>query len=116
MKASVRKSGEVSIIDLEGRLVAGDQALRAAIDDLLADGKRKILVNMVGVAAIDSSGVGDLVGSKKLVEKSGAKLKLLIGQGKVRHVLDAMLLLPVFETFDDETAAVASFPAGDPAT
>jgi len=109
MKASVRVSGDVSIIDLEGRLVAGDQALRAAIDDLIADGKRKILVNLVGVPAIDSSGVGDLVGSKKLVEKAGAQLKLLIAQGRVRHVLDAMLLLPIFESFDDEAAAVASF-------
>ncbi len=114
MKASVRKSGEVAIIDLEGRLVAGDQALRAAIDDLLADGKRNILVNLVGLAAIDSSGVGDLVGSKKLVEKAGARLKLLIGQGRVRNVLDAMLLLPVFESFEDETVAVASFQADAP--
>jgi hypothetical protein len=41
MKASVRISGDVSVIDLEGRLVAGDRALRAAIDDLLADGKQE---------------------------------------------------------------------------
>ena len=109
MKASVRKSGDVSVIDLEGRLVAGDKALRAAIDDLLADGKQKILVNVIGVPAIDSSGVGDLVAGKKVAEKAGAKLKLLIPQGRVRHVLDAMLLLPVFESFDDEASAVASF-------
>ena len=94
---------------MEGRLVAGDKALRAAIDDLIADGKRKILVNVVGVSAIDSSGVGDLVAGKKVAEKAGAQLKLLIPQGKVRHVLDAMLLLPVFESFEDEAAAVASF-------
>jgi anti-sigma B factor antagonist len=103
--------GEVSIIDLEGRLVAGDKALRAAIDDLIADGKRKILLNVVAVSAIDSSGVGDLVAGKKVAEKAGAQLKLLIAQGKVRHVLDAMLLLPVFDSFDDEAAAVASFAA-----
>src|SRR5512146_2859424 len=101
MKASVRKSGDVSIIDLEGRLVAGDNALHAAIDDLLADGKRKILASLVAVTAIDSSGVGDLIASKRVAEKAGAKLKLLIAQGKVRHVLDAMLLLPVFDSFDN---------------
>lgn len=102
-------SGEVSIVDLEGRLVAGDKALRAAIDDLIADGKRKILLNVVAVSAIDSSGVGDLVAGKKVAEKAGAQLKLLVAQGKVRHVLDAMLLLPVFDSFDDEASAVASF-------
>jgi hypothetical protein len=44
-----------------------------------------------------------------VAEKAGAKLKLLIPQGRVRHVLDSMLLLPVFESFDDEATAVASF-------
>ncbi|HKB69536.1 MAG TPA: STAS domain-containing protein [Thermoanaerobaculia bacterium] len=114
MKASVRKSGDVSVIDLEGRLVAGDNALRAAIDDLLADGKRKILVSLVGLTAIDSSGVGDLVASKKVAEGVGAKLKLLIAEGKVRNVLDAMLLLPIFDSFDDEAGAVASFQTDGP--
>ena len=91
--------------------MAGDQALRASVDDLLADGKRKILLSLVHVAAIDSSGVGDLVASKKVAERQGAQLKLLIAQGRVRHVLDAMLLLPVFDSFDDEAAAIASFSA-----
>jgi anti-sigma B factor antagonist len=108
-------AGDVSVIDMEGRLVAGDKALRAAIDDLIADGKKKILVNVIGVAAIDSSGVGDLVASKKVAEKAGAKLKLLIAHGRVRHVLDAMLLLPIFDSFDDEAAAVASFQGDAPA-
>ena len=109
MKSSLRKVGDVLVIDLEGRLVAGDQTLRTTVDDLLADGKRKILLSLVHVPAIDSSGVGDLVASKKVAEGLGAQLKLLIAQGRVRHVLDAMLLLPVFDSFDDEAAAVASF-------
>lgn len=111
MKAEVRVAGGVAIIDLEGRLVAGDQTLRTAIDDLLADGKRKILLSLIRVAAIDSSGVGDLVATKKVAERLGAQLKLLIAHGRVRHVLDAMLLLPVFDSFDDEAAALASFSA-----
>jgi anti-anti-sigma factor len=112
MKASIRKAGDVFIIDLEGRLVAGDKILRTTLDDLLADGKRKILVNVIGLAAIDSSGVGDLVASKKVAEKVGAQIKLLIAEGRVRNVLDAMLLLPVFDSFDEESAAVASFQSG----
>lgn len=112
MKASVRTVGDVSIIDLEGRLVAGDRVLGPMIDDLLADGKKKIIVSVIGVSAIDSSGVGDLVASRKVADKAGAKLALLIAQGKVRHVLDAMLLLPIFDSFDNEAAALASFDAG----
>ena len=111
MKAEIRTSGDVAIVDLKGRLVAGegDQPLRQAIDDLLADGKRKIVLNLTGVPAIDSSGVGELVTSKKVAEGLGAKLKLLVGPGRVRHVLDVMLLLPVFESFEDEAKVLASF-------
>jgi len=114
MNVSVGQAGDVSVIDLEGRLVAGDRVLRTTLDDVLADGHRKILLSLVAVRAIDSSGVGDLVASKKVAEKAGAQLKLLIAEGSVRHVLDAMLLLPVFEAFDDKTTALASFRA-DPA-
>ena len=111
MKTAVRKAGQVVILDLKGRLVVGDgdQLLRETIDRLLSEGERKIVLNLADVPAIDSSGVGELVSSKKVAEGVGAKLKLLVAHGRVRHVLDAMLLLPVFESFDDEAAALASF-------
>ncbi|MGH9441600.1 MAG: STAS domain-containing protein [Thermoanaerobaculia bacterium] len=111
MKADVRKTGGVVIIDLDGRLVLGegDEVLRSTIDGVLADGKRQIVLNLAGVSAIDSAGVGELVASKKVAEGVGAKIKLLIAHGRVRHVLDAMLLLPSFESFEEETAALASF-------
>jgi anti-sigma B factor antagonist len=110
MKVEVRNVGEVTVVDLNGRLTAGeDQALHKTIDELLAGGSRKIVLNLGGVPAIDSSGVGELVASKKVADKLGAKLKLLEAHGRVRHVLDVMLLLPIFETFDDEASALASF-------
>lgn len=111
MRADVRCVGDVMIVDLKGRLVAGegDLALHRAIDDLLSDGKRKILLNLAEVVAIDSSGVGELVAGRKVAEGFGAKLKLLGPRGRVYHVLDLMLLLPIFESFDEEAAAVASF-------
>jgi anti-sigma B factor antagonist len=111
MKAGTRKVGEVVIVDIEGRLVVGDgdQILRKTVDDLLADGRRKIVLNLAGVPAIDSFGVGELVASKKVADGVGAKLKLLETHGRVRHVLDSMLLLPIFESFDDEADALASF-------
>ena len=111
MRVGVREVGGVVIVDLEGRLVVGDgeQLLRKTIDALLADGRRKIVLNLADVPAIDSSGVGELVASKKVADGVGAKLKLLETRGRVLHVLDAMLLLPIFECFDDETTALASF-------
>ena len=111
MKTRVRKSGGVSIVDLDGRLILGDgdQLLRETIDDLLARGERRLVLNLAALQAIDSSGVGEIVESKKVAEGVGAKLKLLIAHGRVKHVLDATLLLPAFESFEDEAAAVASF-------
>jgi len=67
MIVEVRSVGEVVIVDLNGRLVAGegDQQLRAAIDELLSDGRRKIVLNLAQVDAIDSSGVGELVAGSR---------------------------------------------------
>ena len=99
------------IVDLAGRLIAGtgDELLRELINRLLAENRGKILLNLANVAGIDSSGVGELVASKKIVEHFGGALKLLEAKGNVAHVLDAGLLLPLFEHFTDEAAAVKSF-------
>jgi anti-sigma B factor antagonist len=47
-KATVRRSGDVAIVDLAGRLTLGDGSgmLRSSIKDLTAQGSKKILVNL----------------------------------------------------------------------
>jgi anti-sigma B factor antagonist len=111
MNIGVREARGIAILDLEGRFVAGDgeETFREVLGGLLEGKRKKILLNLAGVTAIDSAGVGELVEGKKLAERYGARLKLLEARGRVRHVLDASLLLPVFEHFTEEAAALASF-------
>jgi anti-sigma B factor antagonist len=111
MHVEVRQNKDVVILDLKGRLTAGlgDQILREAIDELLAESRRKILLNMSEVAFLDSAGVGELVAGLKTSRRLGADLKLLNVGARVYSTLDMARLLPTFEIYESEEEAVRSF-------
>lgn len=111
MHVEVRQASDVVILDLKGRLTAGlgDQILREAIDELLAEGRRRILLNLSEVAFLDSAGVGELVAGLKTARRFGAELKLLNVGDRVYSTLDMARLLPTFETYRDEDEALRSF-------
>ena len=111
MHVEVRQAKDVVILDLKGRLTAGlgDQILRDAIDELLAEGRRRGLLNLSAVAFVDSAGVGELVAGLRTARRFGAELKLLNVGDRVYSTLDMARLLPTFEAYQDEAEAVASF-------
>jgi len=113
MKVDVRNSDDVIIVDLSGRLVAGDGAevLHEVINTLLADDWSKIILNMADVSMIDSTGAGELIESLKIAQKFNCGIKLLRPQGRVQKSLQLSQLLPLFEVFDDESEAIGSFSA-----
>jgi anti-sigma B factor antagonist len=108
---TTREVAHVTIVDILGRIVLGDEtgALRDTVRDLIAQGKKKIILNLAGVDYIDSSGVGELVGSFTTVRNSGGELKLLNLTQKVHDVLHVTKLYTVFDIKDDEFKAVRSF-------
>jgi anti-sigma B factor antagonist len=111
MHVEVRKSGDVVIVDMSGKLVGGlgDRILHDVVDELLAEGWKKILLNMSGVTYLDSAGVGELVASLRLSKKFNCRLKLLNLHEHVRKTLHFAALLPVFEVYDRESEALAQF-------
>jgi anti-sigma B factor antagonist len=111
MHLEVRQTQDVVILDLKGKLTAGfgDQLLREAIDELLAEEKRHIILNLSEVAFLDSTGLGELVAGLRTARRFGAELKLLKVGGRVYSTLDMARLLPTFEIYDDEAEAVRSF-------
>src|SRR5258708_23092689 len=113
MKANWRDSGKVAIIELKGKITigSGDIQLRDTITKLLEDGKNNILVNMKEVTAIDSSGIGELVGCYTTVTNKGGKLRLLHLPPKIQDVLTVTQLITVFDVYESEPEAVASFGA-----
>ena len=110
-KLNIREVSHVSIVDVHGRIVLGDEigTLRDAVHDLVAKGKKKIVLNLAEVDYIDSSGVGELVGSYTTVRNAGGELKLLNLTQKVHDILNVTKLYTVFDIRDDEFTAVRSF-------
>jgi len=111
MKITERKRGDVTILDINGKITigAGDLALRQAAQNALAAGATKIVLNLSGVTTIDSSGVGELVSSYTTATNRGAALKLANLPEKVSDVLTITQLITVFDVYDSEDEAVRSF-------
>ena len=111
LNISERQAGDVSILDLDGKITIGEGsvALRNAIRRLLGEGKNKILLNLGGVGYIDSSGIGELVSSFTAVNKEGGQLKLLNLTQKIQDLLAITKLLTVFDVFENEGEALGSY-------
>jgi anti-anti-sigma factor len=111
MHVEIRQSGDIVIVDLKGKLSAGlgDQILRDTIDELLAEDKRKILLNLSEVSFLDSAGVGELVAGLRTARRFGAELKLLNKSPRVHSTLYMARLLPIFEVYAEETEALKGF-------
>lgn len=111
MRIYRRERGGVTVLDLDGALALGegDITLREEILQLLARGEDRILLNMRQVRSMDSSGLGELVAGKTAASARGSEIKLLHLGGKVRRVVSMTQLIGIFETFDDEIEAIASF-------
>jgi anti-sigma B factor antagonist len=118
MTTSIRQKGVVTIVDISGRIVLGEEsaALREVVCDLLSKGHKKILFNLADVNYIDSSGLGHLVSAFTSVRKQGGELKLLNLTNKVHDVMQITKLYTVFDIMDDETVAVKSFSQSAAAT
>lgn len=111
MKIDKRVRDGVTILEIEGKITIGkgDVALREAVHEALGGGARKLLIDLARVTTIDSSGVGELVSAFTTVTNRGGKLKLLNLPPKVNDILQVTQLITVFEVFDNENEAVASY-------
>jgi anti-anti-sigma factor len=111
MHVDIRKSGDVVIVDLKGKLTAGlgDQILRETIDALLAESWKKLLLNLSDVTTLDSAGLGELVAGMRRCKAAGAGMKLLNANERVHSTIYIARLLPIFETYQSEKDALAAF-------
>jgi anti-sigma B factor antagonist len=106
-----REVDGVTVLDLNGRITLGEGSvqLRDAIRDLIGKGQKNILLNLSEVNYIDSSGLGELVSAYTTARNQGAALKLLGLSKKVNDLLQLTKLYTVFDIYDDEASAIASY-------
>ena len=111
MKTSTRHLDGVCIVDISGRMIHGEGSvvLRNIVRELVAQGNKKILLNLGDVNYIDSSGIGELVSAYTTVRNQGGELKLLNLTRKVHDLLQITKLYTVFDIKDDEASAIASY-------
>jgi anti-sigma B factor antagonist len=113
MKISEREAGEITILDVEGRIMFGDgeESFRDAVTRTLESGRVKLVINMAGVPYIDSAGISQLVRTFVTSSRKGGGMKLLHLTTRVRELLNITRLLTVWEAFESEEEAVGSFAA-----
>jgi anti-sigma B factor antagonist len=111
LKINIRETADAAILDLSGRISLGDALvdLRDSIREALAGDQKNILLNLAEVSYIDSSGLGQLIGSYATITNRSGQMKLLNLQKKVNDLMQITKLLTVFETYTDEQAALRSF-------
>jgi len=111
MTTSERQVGAVTIVDIKGRIVLGEESasVRDVVFEILAKGQKQILLNLGAVSYIDSMGLGSLVGALVTARKQGGELKLLNVSDKVTDVMQITKLYTVFDIVKDEETGVKSF-------
>ena len=111
MTINERKSGDVTVLDVEGKILLGegDVQLKRKIDELIERKETKLVINLANVPYMDSGGLGEIVRSYTTVKRAGGELKLLNATKRISDLLTITKLITVFEVFDNESDAVKSF-------
>jgi anti-sigma B factor antagonist len=113
MQIEERVVDDVTILDLKGKMTLGegDELLKDKINSLISQGHKKIVINLEAVPYIDSAGLGEIVRTYTSISRQGGKLKLLNVSKRIQDLLVITKLITIFDSYDDEKEAVASFSA-----
>ncbi len=106
-----REKEGILILDLKGRLVVGEPSvrLREKLTEEMAQGARRVILNLEGVEYVDSTGLGSMVICFTGMQKAGGALKLMKLNRRNVELLVLTKLSTVFEVFGEEQDAVNSF-------
>ncbi len=111
MKIKHRDKGDIVVLDLSGKIMGGDDfdLFDGTIKALVAEGKIDILLNMKKVKWINSTGLGLMVSAYTSLVKNGGRMKVCEMSDRIDNILHVTQLGLVFEGFDKEADALASF-------
>ena len=121
MNCDIRQLDDVTVLDLTGRFTlaevvtfgrGSDLVLGETIRDMCGKGRKRILVNLAGLTYMDTSGIGQLLGTLTSARRQGVELKLLRPSKQLLELLKLSKLDTVFDIMEEEAAAIASFSKG----
>jgi anti-sigma B factor antagonist len=114
MQLEQRIVGNVAIVTVTGDITMtrdGNVLLKDKVQSLLLQGHKNLLLDLGGVAHVDSAGLGELVHAWASTKNRGGSLKLLNATKRLHDLLVVTRLLTVFDAYDSEAEALASFGA-----
>jgi anti-sigma B factor antagonist len=121
LTVSERYRRDVVVVDLEGKVTTGEPItqIKQVTRRLVADGSRRVLLNLEKVTYTDSSGLGEIIACYSILREHEGMLKLVQVPPRVLELLRITKLDTVVEIFDSEDEGVDSFdndasPAADP--
>jgi anti-sigma B factor antagonist len=111
MEIAERQVGDVTILDLSGKMTLGegDELLKDKVNSLVSQGRKNLVLNLAAVPYIDSAGLGEIVRTYTTVSRQGGQLKLVHLTKRITDLLSITKLLTVFETFESEPEALKSY-------
>ncbi len=113
MKTDLRKKRGVNVLAISGKITIGDgdEKLQRAVNELLDQGERYFVLDLGDVRYMDSAGVGSTVACYRRACEAAGVIKIVAPpQSKARELFTLAQLDRMFEVFDDEASALASFP------
>ncbi len=113
MEISEHKVGNIRIVNVQGQAILNAQPERLSqlMSTHLQTGERLFVINLADCLRMDSTGLGELIKSQKLVSDSEGVLKLACVPLRLRGLMIATNLVEILEIFESEQAAINSFGA-----
>lgn len=101
----------VTVLELSGRLTADDGSgrLKEQVTGLIASGRKQIVLNLARLTYMDSSGLGEMVACYGTAVRADGKVAIAHATTRIKDLLTITKLVTVFDAYDTEPAAVASF-------
>ena len=114
MELEQRIVGDVVIVTVTGDITLnreGNVLLKDKLQSLLHQGYKNLLLDLSGVSYVDSAGLGEMVHAYVSTKNRGGSLRLIHVAKRIRDLLVVTKLLTVFDAYESEVEALASFGA-----
>jgi anti-sigma B factor antagonist len=111
MDIAQRQIGDVTVLDLSGKITSTDSdgRLKEKVTGLVNEGHKKLALNLSGVSYIDSSGLGETVACYTTAKGKGGEVKLVGATARIKDLLVMTKLVTVFDSYDKLDEAIAAF-------
>jgi len=113
MEITSREVGSVTVVTVHGRMTADESngRVKETIGDLIAKGRKQVVVNLEGISYMDSGGLGEMVACYASANRAGGAVRLANTTKRIKDLLIITKLSTVFDMFESEADAVRSFGA-----